>query len=203
MKKQKYIYPQQQSYIFSKIIKNGVKKRQAKEFDESFYNSLTHEYEGEEFGKILASSSTSGNCYFYALLLARAIPNSTLKIGYLNTLNTSIRDEYFERFGHSWVEVGSKVYDTTARTVFDKEFYYKYFGAEPTKSVDYQELCDDVKFFALGLNAVRYRPELFNKYKEYTKNIYSKYKSDCDDVIKDFNYENYPITQMDIENLFK
>ena len=48
-------------------------------------------------------------------------------------------------FGHGWVEYEDKVYDTTAKAIFDKNYYYKLFGVIDETVRTYNKFFEDCK----------------------------------------------------------
>lgn len=152
----------EENFLFSKISRKAIKTKNSIHFDDRFYSFLRRDVGGVGTGEFIKSNETRGNCYFYALLLARSFPNCELKIGVLHRLDRSVHDCYYEEFGHSWVERGDFVYDTSAKQIFDKKFYYKHFCVEILRSYDFCELRDENLFCSLGINAVKNRPELVN-----------------------------------------
>ncbi len=152
----------EENFLFSKISRKAIRTKNSIHFDDRFYSLLRRHVGSVETGEFIKINSTMGNCYFYALLLARSFPNCELKLGALHRLDRSVQDCYYEVFEHSWVERGNFVYDTSAKQIFDKKFYYKYFCAEVLKTYDFGELRDENTFCSLGINAVKNRPELVN-----------------------------------------
>ncbi len=152
----------EETLIFSKISRKAIRTKNAIHFDDRFYSLLRRHVGSVETGEFIRTNATRGNCYFYALLLARSFPNSELKLGVLHRLDRSVQDCYYDEFEHSWVERGDFVYDTSAKQIFDKKFYYKHFCAEVLKTYESSELRDENLFCNLGINAVKNRPELVN-----------------------------------------
>ena len=60
---------------------------------------------------------------------------------------------------HAWLEKDGLVFDTTSKHVFNKEFYYKNYGAKVDKTITHNDLKDKSKLFELGVFAVKDRPE--------------------------------------------
>lgn len=131
----------QQNYYFGKIAKRGLAKKFSTKFSDQFYESLDDIYQNKTYGEILKEVSTTGCCYFYALLLAKNIKNSTLVFGVLEKLNSSRNGDYLVEFEHAWVENDGKVYDTTSKQIFDKVFYVKNYGAVAKRTISYDEVC--------------------------------------------------------------
>lgn len=142
------------------ILKQSKKLKKAICFDDCFYDLLSKKIGKIETGQFIKYSETMGNCYFFALILARAMPCCELKLGVLHSLDRNIRDCYYEEFEHSWVEKGDFVYDTTARMIFNKEFYYRQFNVEILKTYSSSELKNVDVFCDLGINAIKNRTEL-------------------------------------------
>ena len=189
MKKEKMITPKILNYVAHKIAKKALKKQKGAFFDDIFYDHLKKEFWNGSFGECLKEECTTGNCYFYALFLAKAMKNSTLKIGKLNKLNMSIEDAYYETFDHSWVEYGNTVFDTTLKMAFDKDFYYENYGAEIKESYEHDELENSKTFFKLGLNAVYYRNFLFDKFYKVVKDDYISSKAEYDKLVSEYKLE--------------
>jgi len=150
-------------YIYKKFKLfelKSLRKKKAINFDESFYRMLNYKIENRTVGEILKNDWTYGNCYYYAFLLALALPDCKLVYdGKLHKLDLDIRNSYFVEFGHAWVEKGDFVFDTTLKQVVKKDYYYKYFNAEIKDSCRSYLLKDDT-LLEIGLKSVRFRSEL-------------------------------------------
>lgn len=155
----KLIQSWQESYMFNRVVNCAVKEKCAKPFSEQFYSKLTKVMAEKQIGEILKTSVTVGYCYYYATLLCLAMENSELKIGVLENLNVNVNDCYYTEFVHAWVEKDGFVFDTTSKHVFNKEFYYKNYGAKVDKTITHNDLKDKSKLFELGVFAVKDRPE--------------------------------------------
>ena len=162
----KFINKCEESAVYNYLCKKAIKKKMSEAFSEDFYNSLTKEILGQPFGEKLKADNTNGLCYFYSLLLALSMPNCELKIGVLNSLNANINDEYYEEFGHGWVEKGSLVFDTTSKQVFKKDWFYDKFNVSVKSSYVSDELKNPDLLFKLGINAVKDRPALVEPLKQ-------------------------------------
>lgn len=150
----------EQNITLFKISSQARKAKKGIRFDDKFYDLLSKKIGKYETGKFIKQKETKGYCYFFALILARSMPGCELKIGALHKLDRNIRDCYYEEFGHSWVEKGNLVYDTTTRMIFNKEFYYKNYDVEVFKTIEFDRLKETETFCNLGINAIKNRPEL-------------------------------------------
>lgn len=176
----------QTGYYFDKISNRAIRKKQAINFDDMFYqkyNNLTlDEY---AFGEHLKNANTIGCCHFYALLLAKCTPNSILSVGELKTLESSVRDEYLEPFEHSWVEVGDFVLDTTSKQIYNKDYYYKAFKPQVYKKYSQKDLHDEKTFLLHLYWSLKNREFLLeNIFKNNFKNKYNIYKNDKEFIKK-------------------
>lgn len=170
----------EQTLTFYKVSSQAIKTKKGLRFDDKFYDLFSQKIGKYETGKFIEQKETKGYCYFFALILARAMPGCKLQIGTLHRLDRNVRDCYYEEFEHSWVEKGNFVYDTTTKMIFDKEFYYKNYYAEVLKTIDFEELKDTETFCSLGINAIKNRPELTDslflceEMKEVSKDKFNK-----------------------------
>lgn len=176
----------QTGYYFDKISNMAIRKKQAKNFDDTFYqkynNLILDEY---AFGEYLKNANTIGCCHFYALLLAKCTPNSILNVGELKTLESSVRDEYLEPFEHSWVEVGNFVLDTTSKQIYNKDYYYKVFKPQVYKEYSQSDLNNEKTFLLHLYWSLKNREFLLeNVFKNNFKNKYYKYINDNEFVKK-------------------
>lgn len=160
--------------MYTYICNKALKKGKSSAFSDDFYNSLKTEFAGVKCGEKIKSENTSGQCYYYSLLLAKSMPGSTLIIGALNNINSTVRNEYYNVFGHGWVEKDGLVYDTTSRQVFNKDWYYDKFNASVKESYKSEELSDPDLFFRLGVNAIKDRSFLVKPLFEIIKPDLSK-----------------------------
>lgn len=170
--------------MFHYVCNKALKKGKAQCFSEDFYSSLKTESAGTLCGEKIKSENTLGQCYYYSLLLSLAMPNSTLIIGTLHNLDCTIRNEYYSEFGHGWVEQDGLIYDTTARMIFDKSWYYSKFKAEVNKSYLSSQLQDPNLLFSLGINAVKDRRFLVEPLFEILVPHLDKIKLDKENVSK-------------------
>ena len=195
-------------YVFCKICSNALKKNKSAEFNKEFYNYLNEnigymtiknwsKYMTEvvimhkQFGDILQQSVTSGKCYYYALLLARNLPNCSLAKGELRKLKFSYTDGTTQNFDHSWVEIntpdGNFVIDTTARQIFNRDYYYEKFDVCPHEIYSHGQLLNDELFFKLGVYATNWRRELCEDFAILTLDYYKQNTKHCKDIIKNHN----------------
>lgn len=163
--------PAYRTIIFDKLCKKAIKKHKSTNFDDKFYSSLTRKYSDLAFGEKLKKDATSGLCYFYSLLLAGSFSGCSLKRGNLNLLNASVDDMYLDVFGHGWVEKDNLVYDTTAKQVFDKTWYYDNFQVEVKESYNYNEIQQIELFTNLLKVSIKDRQYLKNEVEKILANI--------------------------------
>ncbi len=176
----------QTGHYYDKISKKALRKKQAKAFDDTFYQKYSDINLGKyTFGEYLKKTSTIGCCHFYALLLAKCTPNSTLKVGELKALESSVRDEYVEPFEHSWVEVENLVLDTTSKQIYNKDYYYKEFSPQVYKEYSQKDLHNEKTFLLHLYWSLKNREFLLeNSFDNDFKNKYNKYKNDNEFVKK-------------------
>lgn len=198
--KEKFIKENSDFFHFSEIAKKLLKKKKAVQFDDKFYAELKKEFWNGPYGECLKNEETIGNCYFYALFLAKSIKDSTLKIGVLNRLNMNVRGEYYQPFHHSWVEYGNFVLDTSLKMVFLKTEYYNKYFVEALKTFSYDDLKNEQTFFELGCNAVSYRNELFGKFYKVVEKAFNKDKDNFLKIAKKYGVENLFYKQENKEN---
>ena len=146
----------QQNYYFDKIAKRGLTKKFSTKFSDQFYEGLDDVYQNKTYGEILRDASTTGCCYFYALLLAKNMKNSMLVFGVFENLNSSRNGDYLVGFEHAWVESDGKVYDTTSKQVFDKDFYVENYGAVAKRTISYDEVCKNFAKLAKDASKDKY-----------------------------------------------
>lgn len=175
----------QAGYYFRKISNRALKEKQAKQFDDVFYQKYDNITFGDTtFGKFFKNSKALGCCHFYALLLAKCTPNSALKVGELKTLESSVRDEYVEPFEHSWVEVGDFVFDTTSKQIYNKDYYYQVFKPQVYKEYSQSDLNDEKTFLLHMFWSLKNRELLLeDNFNKLFKNKYYKYIND-DEFVK-------------------
>ncbi|MBP3619937.1 MAG: hypothetical protein J6J24_04685 [Clostridia bacterium] len=166
--------------MFKKICRDSILQGKSAKFDDNFYKLLSFKFGSLTVGERIENEETAGNCYFYALLLCRAIPRSSLKHGYLHNLEKTVNNEKI-KFPHAWVETGDFVYDATAKQAFVKKDYYQSFGAEVNRSYLYENICNPYFLFKLGVMAVKERPMLAQELMEYDgfKKIDGDFKREC------------------------
>ena len=175
----------QTGYYFEKISKKALRKKQAKAFDDAFYQNYNNLALGKyPFGEFLKKSSTIGCCHFYAMLLSKFTPSSVLKVGELKNLEASVRDEYVEPFEHSWVEVGDFVFDTTSKQIYNKDYYYQVFKPQVYKEYSQSDLNDEKTFLLHMFWSLKNRELLLeDNFNKLFKNKYYKYIND-DEFVK-------------------
>lgn len=198
----KLIYKWQESGLFNYICNKAIKKGKAQSFSDEFYSKLKTEFAGINCGEILKTANTNGKCYFYSLLLAKALEGGTLIVGKLNALNSNIRNEYIDEFGHGWVEKDGLVYDTTSKQIFNKDWYYKKFNAEVKQSYLSEELNNPDLFFKLGINAVKDRSELVKPLFEIIKNDLPIIYSNADNVEKSLSVVYDSLVKKELNKYF-
>ena len=165
---------------FTKFSKFALWKRKAKRFDDKFYANYSDVFFGDyNFASMLKNSNTIGCCHFFALLLAKATPNSKLQTGELDALMAVAYNGCKEPFEHSWVEVGDYVLDTTSKQIFKKDYYYQTFKPIVKQTLLESELQDDKQFFLQAFWALKKR-ELFleDNFLNIFSPIYNKNKHD-------------------------
>src|SRR5574344_853200 len=185
MKEKKYIYEENESWVFNKLCRKARFWHKSQYFTDEFYQQLNSSYIfDKKFGDYLKHSFTLGYCHYYALLLASVNKSATLKIGRLNKLNSiALADACFIPFDHSWVEVGDVVYDTTSKQMFDKDYYYKLFDAEVKQSFPNSELRKKDVFFERCVFAMKDRTELLPVLNFFCHDEYKKSPEFFDKVI--------------------
>lgn len=210
-------------YIFYKICKKAIRKNKSTEFNDEFYNYLNEnigymtikrwskdnkivEIIHKQFGDILKEKSTMGKCFYFALLLARNLPNCNLVRGVLRKLNAyDHEDGTRQDFIHSWVELstpkGNFVIDTTSRQIFDKDFYYEKFDACPSEIFSHGLLLNDEVFFNIGVYSTNWHNELCEDFAILTLDYYNKHTKLCNDII---NKEDvYKLTKLTLLDTFE
>lgn len=175
----------QTGYYFRKISNRALKEKQAKQFDDVFYQKYDNITFGDTtFGKFFKNSKTLGCCHFYAMLLSKFTPFSVLKVGELKNLEASVRDEYVEPFEHSWVEVGDFVFDTTSKQIYNKDYYYQVFKPQVYKEYLQSDLNDEKTFLLHMFWSLKNRELLLeDNFNKLFKNKYYKYIND-DEFVK-------------------
>lgn len=163
----KLIRKEQEDYYFDKVVKIALKKKKAEPFSDEFYAFL--EQKDKVIASLIRNSNTSGYCYFYSLLLAKLMPGSVRNKGILQSLTSNVDDCYMDYFYHAFVEKNGLVYDTTSKMVFDKDFYYEYYGVRVDETIPSSDLEDEERFKSLLKDAIKERPILEEKLKMVTK----------------------------------
>lgn len=153
-------------YTFKGFQTRCINQGYAFRFDDDFYDRLTLAIGDKTVGEMIRDSITVGKCYFYALLLSRAIKDSTLVHGSLHKLDKEINDHLYQEFKHAWVEKDGYVFDTTARMVFKKEVYYHRMQVEVEKRYEKSDQMENLTFVKLGKYAVSLRPVLKDRFEK-------------------------------------
>ena len=171
---------------YEKICKQAVVEKWSFPFTDSFYGLFKFRFGDESVGKRIKEEDTVGNCYFYSLLLARAMPKSQLMHGFLHKLDIDGEKRKIV-FAHAWVERGNMVFDTTARQVFNKDDYYRTFDVKVYRKYPFEDLKGRYKFFKLATQAVNNRPMLASEVAQHKafENIRDDYKKQCIKKIDD------------------
>ena len=88
-----------------------------------------------------------GRCYDSSAILALALgEESSVCRGNLATMEKIMHDG--EDWGHGWVEMDGKVYDTTWQIMCDKDVYYKTFEVEDHIVIPSKKFFEDCKDMA-------------------------------------------------------
>lgn len=126
------------------LIKNGILKGQIQEFDEKFYERLSHTYfSGIPISfhiKYFFPKEEEGRCYDRSLYMFLAIEEAILVRGSRKDL------EYLygkESSGHGWIEIGDYVYDPTSRMKFSKSLYYQIYEPSNVYKTTRKEYCSN------------------------------------------------------------
>lgn len=152
---------------YENVCKSAVKQKWAVAFSDELYSALNFKFGNKTVGQRLKEEDTVGNCFFYALMLAKSMPNCVLKHGFLHRLDINAENGEKILFAHAWVERGDFVYDTTSRQVFNRNFFYKTFDAKVYRTCHPNDLKSLRMFFKLGTQAVNNRPMLAHELLEY------------------------------------
>ncbi len=185
----KLIKPYQEDAMFHYVVKKALKKYKAFPFSQNVYEKLTMDCNGKTYGDMLRDDYTSGYCYFYATLLCKALPDSILRLGVLNTLNTD-HEYYYSEFGHAWVEFNNFVYDTSSKMIFNKDFYYQNYDASVKETYTHIDLENPDIFFKLAVNAVKDREEKIDFMFKMLPYGYSPSNDIIEESIKKVNSES-------------
>ena len=97
------------------------------------------------------------------------MPGSVRNKGILQNLTSNVDDCYMDYFYHAFVEKNGLVYDTTSKMVFDKDFYYEYYGVRVDETIPSSDLENEERFKSLLKDAIKERPILEEKLKMVTK----------------------------------
>lgn len=158
MKKKMLYTISQVNEKFHDTAEKALKKKFARRFDSKFYSTL--EKSNSRFAEFLRSSSTTGKCYVFALLLSQFIPDCTLVHGVLENLNRSVDDAYIEVFEHAWVEYKNLVFDTNLKCCFDKNAYYKLYDVKVSQKFSKEDLKDENTLVKLAKNSLKIYKEM-------------------------------------------
>lgn len=123
----------------------------------------------------------------------------------MQKLTFNYTDGSTQNFDHSWVEIkspeGNLVIDTTARQIFDRDYYYEKFDVCPREIYSHGQLLNDELFFKLGVYATNWRRELCEDFAVLTLDYYNQHTKLCNGIIK--NHTVYEETKSTLNFCFQ